>query len=77
MDGTYYYEIREYKPYRASRVTVYLPAVHMTQPVGVSHARGYWYNDVAVSKNRRRNDGRESDLISGLCLSYSRSVGIV
>jgi len=41
MDGTYYYEIREYKPYRASRVTMYLPAVHTQHDVGVSHATGY------------------------------------
>ena len=57
-------------------MNTYLVAVHSQQPVGVSHANGYSYNDVAESRNLKRNDGFESVLISGLCCSYSLWVGI-
>ena len=60
----------------ARAVTMYLPVVHSRQPVGVSHASGYCHTGATVSRNRSLLAGLLSDLISGLCCSYSLSVGI-
>ncbi len=58
-----------YKPYRASDRTT-------TLIVKGTMAKLYIY-DSAWSKNLSRMDGLLSILISGLCLSYSLSVGIL
>ncbi len=68
---------RLYRPYRARAVTQYLPVVQSTQPVGVSHARGYCHTGATVSRNLSLWAGLLSDLSSGSCCEYSLSVGIL
>jgi len=58
-----------YKPYRASDRTILLIMKGTMEKL-------YIY-DSAWSKNFKRNDGSFVDLISGLCLSCSLSVGIL